>query len=58
MAVGTVRKIAAALSLPVSVLLEPDLAYSPVEDTTPDDIATLSPGEFFADMPAIDARRG
>ena len=86
-AVGTVRKIAAALSLPVSALLEPELAYpgnaslsrtarlsaairevmwpdvpvayvSPVEDTTPDDIAGLSPDEFFADMPAIDARRG
>ncbi len=86
-AVGTVRKIASALSLPVSALLEPELAHpgdaslsraarlsaairevmwpgapvayaSPVEDTAPDDIATLSPDEFFADMPAIDARRG
>jgi len=86
-AVGTVRKIAAALSLPVSALLEPELAHpgdaalsraarlsvairevmwsglpvayvSPVEDTEPDDIASLSPDEFFADMPAIDARRG
>ena len=86
-AVGTVRKIAAALSLPVSAPLESDLAYpgdvslsraarlsaairevmwpgtpaayvSPVEDTAPDDIATLSPEEFFADMPAIDGRLG
>ena len=86
-AVGTVRKIAAALSVPVAALLEPEFAYpgdeslsrtsrlsaairevmwpdvpvayvSPVEDTTPDDIATLSPDDFFADMPAIDARRG
>ena len=86
-AVGTVRKIASALSLPVSALLEPDLAYpgdaslsraarlsaairmvmspgtpvayvSPVEDTAPDDIATLSPDEFFAHMPEMDARRG
>ncbi len=86
-AVGTVRKIASALSLPVSALLEPELAHpgdaslsraarlsaairevmwpgapvaygSPVEDTEPDDIASLSPDEFFADMPAIDARRG
>lgn len=86
-AVGTVRKIAAALSVPVAALLEPELAYpgdaslsrtsrlsaairevmwpgvpvayvSPVEDATPDDIATLSPDDFFSDMPAIDARRG
>lgn len=86
-AVGTVRKIASALSLPVSALLEPELAYpgdaslsrtarlsvairevmwpgvsvayvSPVEDVAPDDIATLSPDEFFVDMPTIDARRG
>ena len=86
-AVGTVRKIASALSLPISALLEPELAYpgdaslsrtarlsgairevmwpgvsvayvSPVEDVVPDDIATLSPDEFFVDMPTIDARRG
>jgi transcriptional regulator with XRE-family HTH domain len=86
-AVGTVRKIASALSLPVSALLEPELAYpgdaslsraarlsaairevmwpgapvayvSPVEDSAPDDIAALSADEFFADMAAIDARRG
>ena len=86
-AVGTMRKIASALSLPVSALLEPELTYpgdaslsraarlsvairevmwpgvsvayvSPVEDVAPDDIATLSPDEFFVDMPTIDARRG
>lgn len=86
-AVGTVRRIAAALSLPVSALLEPELAHpgdaslsraarlsaairevmwpgapvayaSPVEDTAPDEVAALPPDEFFADMPAIDARRG
>ena len=86
-AVGTVRKIASALSLPISALLEPELAYpgdaslsrtarlsvairevmwpgvsvayvSPVEDVVADDIATLSPDEFFVDMPTIDARRG
>ena len=86
-AVGTVRKIASALSLPISALLEPELAYpgdaslsrtarlsvairevmwpgvsvayvSPVEDVAPDDITTLSPDEFFVDMPTIDARRG
>ena len=86
-AVGTVRKIASALSLPVSALLEPELAYpgdaslsraarlsaairevmwpatptryaSPVESTDPDDLAGRSADEFFADMPAIDARRG
>lgn len=86
-AVGTVRKIATALSLPVSALMEPELAYpgdeslsraarlsaairevmwpgvpaaypSPVEGTAPDDIASLSPDELFADMPAIDVRRG
>jgi transcriptional regulator with XRE-family HTH domain len=86
-AVGTVRKIASALSLPVAALLEPELAYpgdaslsraarlsaairevmwpetprrylSPVEDGAPDEVASLSADEFFADMPAIDARRG
>ncbi len=85
-AVSTVRKIASALSLPVSALLEPGPAYpgdaslsraarlsaairevmwpeaampyvSPVDDTALDDIASLSAHEFFADMPAIDARR-
>lgn len=86
-AVGTVRRIAAALSLPVSVLLEPETPHpgdlslsrvdrlsaairgvmwpsarvpymSPVEHVARDDIADQSPGEFFADMPLIDARRG
>lgn len=86
-AVGTVRKIASALSLPVAALLEPEFAYpgdaslsraarlsaairevmwpaapvayvSPVEDAARDDVASLSPDEFFADMPAIHARRG
>lgn len=85
-AVGTVRKIASALSLPVSALLEPELAHpgdsslprgdrlsaairevmwsgtpvpyaSPVEEHEPDEIAAESPGEFFADMPAVDDRR-
>ena len=86
-AVGTVRKIAAALSVPIAVLLEPDRAHpgaaslsrasrlsaairevmwsgtpvaypSPVEDALRDGIADVSPDDFFADMPAIDARRG
>ena len=86
-AVGTVRRIASALSLPVSALLDPGPAYpgdaslsraarlsaairqvmwpatpipyaSPLEDTAPDDLASLSADEFFADMPAVDARRG
>jgi transcriptional regulator with XRE-family HTH domain len=86
-AVGTVRKIASALSLPVSALLEPEFVYpgdasttraarlsaairevmwpkvptpyvSPVETGAPDDIASLSAPEFFADMPVIDAHRG
>jgi len=86
-AVGTVRKIASALSLPVSALLEPELAYpgdaslprgarlsaairevmwsgtpvpyvSPIEEREPDEIAAVSPDEFFAHMPAVDGRRG
>ena len=86
-AVGTIRRIASALSLPVAALLEPEPAYpgdaslsraarlsaairevmwpatptpyaSPLESTTPDDVASLSADEFFADMPANDARRG
>jgi transcriptional regulator with XRE-family HTH domain len=86
-AVGTVRRIAAALSLPVAILLEPEVPHpgdaslsradrlsaaietvmwptatvpyrSPVEAAERDDIADRSPDEFFADMPAIDARRG
>jgi len=86
-AVGTVRRIASALSLPVSALLEPELAYpgdaslprgarlsaairevmwsgapvpygSPIEEREPDEIAAVSPDEFFAQMPAVDGRRG
>lgn len=86
-AVGTLRKIASALSMPLAVLLEPDLPFpgdgslsrgarlsaairevmwsgtaapyaSPVEGGEPDEIAALPGDEFFADMPAIDARRG
>jgi transcriptional regulator with XRE-family HTH domain len=86
-AVGTVRKIAAALSLPVAALLDSGPAYpgdaslsraarlsaairevmwqatpipyvSPLEDSAPDDVTSLPADEFFADMPAIDARRG
>jgi len=86
-AVGTVRRIAEALSVPTAALLEPELplpgdpaasrevrlsaairevmwsgqpvAYaSPVEATEADDIAGVEPQEFFADMPAIDVRRG
>lgn len=85
--VGTMRRIASALSLPVSTLLEPDLAYpgdeslsrgarlsaairevmwsgapvpyaSPVEHGEPDDLAALTPADFFAEMPAIDDRLG
>ncbi len=85
--VGTVRRIASALSVPVSVLLEREapqpgdaslsredrlsaairavmrpaarVAYgSPVEAGERDDIADLSPDEFFGDMPMIDAERG
>lgn len=85
--VGTVLKIANALSLPVSALLEPELAHpgdpslpqgarlsaairevmwagtpvpyvSPVEQREPDEIATVPPDAFFADMSTIDDRRG
>jgi len=86
-AVGTVRRIAAALAIPVGVLMEPEVPYpgdtamtrparlstairevmwsgvsvayaSPVETAEPDEISTASPDEFFADMPAVDDRRG
>ncbi len=86
-AVGTVRRIAEALSVPTAALLEPELPHpgdptisrearlseairevmwsndpaayaSPLETAEPDDIASLTPDEFFADMPAIDDRRG
>ena len=86
-AVGTIRRIAAALSVPVADLLEDDPVYpgddsllrterltaavrevmwprralrypSPVETGGRDEIADLTPGEFFEHMPAVDARRG
>ena len=86
-AVGTLRKIASALAMPVAALLEPELPFpgdaslsrgarlsaairevmrsgaavpylSPVEDLEPDEISALGADEFFADMPAVDARRG
>lgn len=86
-AVGTVRKIASALSVPVSALLEPELAHpgdasmprgarlsaairevmwsgtpmpyaSPIDGPEADEIAAVSPDEFFAHMPAVDGRRG
>ncbi len=85
--VGTIRRIAEALSVPTAALLEPELPYpgdltvsrearlsaairgvmwpgqpvayaSPVEAGEPDDIASLEPEEFFADMPSIDDHRG
>ena len=85
--VGTVRRIASALALPVSALLEPELPHpgdaslargarlsaairevmwaqtpvpyaSPVEEREPDQIAAVPPDTFFADMPAVDDRRG
>lgn len=85
--VGTVRRIATALNVPVAVLLEeqpvfpgdPSLSSaerlsaairdvmwagqaapyaSPLEPGMRDDIADTTPDEFFAGMPAIDARRG
>ena len=52
---------AARLSVAIREVMWPgvSVAYvSPVEDVAPDDIATLSPDEFFLDMPTIDARRG
>ena len=81
------RKIASALSLPVSALLEPELTHpgdpslrpgarlslairevmwsgtpvpyaSPVEVHEPDEIAAVPPDELFADMSAVDDRRG
>jgi transcriptional regulator with XRE-family HTH domain len=85
--VGTVRRIAEALSVPTAALLEPELPHpgdptisrearlsaairevmwsncpaayaSPLEAAAPDDIASLTPDEFFADMPPIDDRHG
>lgn len=86
-AVGTVRRIAEALSVPTAALLEPELPHpgdptisrearlsaairevmwsndpaahaSPLETAAIDGIASLTPEEFFADMPAIDDRLG
>lgn len=86
-AVGTIRRIASALAVPVAVLLEEEPVYpgddsrsrterlsaairdvmwargaapypSPVEAGGRDDIADLTPDEFFDGMPAIDGRRG
>jgi transcriptional regulator with XRE-family HTH domain len=86
-AVGTIRRIASALAVPLAELLEEDPVYpgdvsrtrterlsaairevmwphgavrypSPVEAGGRDEIADLTPGEFFDGMPAIDARRG
>lgn len=86
--VGTIRRIASALSVPVTVILEDQapvhpgdtartrperlsaavrevmwpgdaIRYpSPVETGERDEIADLTPDEFFDGMPPIDARRG
>lgn len=86
--VGTVRRIAAALSVPMAVILEDgdpvypgdaalartdrlsaairdvmwprdDRRYpSPVETDERDQVADLTPDQFFDSMPPIDARRG
>lgn len=37
---------------------QPAAYASPVGATEADDIAGVEPQEFFADMPAIDVRRG
>ncbi len=86
-AVGTVRRIAIALAVPLGTLLEAEVPFpgdtslsrgarlsaavrgamwpgtavayaSPVERGQPDDISAASGEDFFADMPAVDARRG
>ena len=86
-AVGTIRRIAAALAVPVAELLEDEPVYpgddsllrterlsaavrdvmwprrvvrypTPVETSGRDEIADLTPDEFFEHMPDIDARRG
>jgi len=86
-AVGTIRRIASALAVPVASLLEEEPVHpgddsrsrterlsaairdvmwargaspypSPVEAGGRDEIADLTPDEFFDGMPAIDARRG
>ena len=85
-AVGTVRRIAAVLAVPVATLIEAEVARpgdpsltrsarlsaavrdvmwsglqvgypSPVESPDVDANAALPPEKFFADMPAVDARR-
>jgi transcriptional regulator with XRE-family HTH domain len=86
--VGTIRRIASALSVPMTVILEDEAPVypgdadrtrterlsaavrdvmwrhgerrypSPVEPGERDEIADLTPDEFFAGMPPIDARRG
>jgi len=86
--VGTLRRIASALAVPVAVFLDDDapvfpgdatrtraarlsaavrevmwsrdaIEYpSPVETGERDEIADLTPDEFFDGMPLIDARRG
>ncbi len=86
-AVGTIRRIASALAVPVAVLLEEEPVYpgddsrprterlsaairdvmwarravpypSPVEAGARDEVADITPDEFFTGMPAIDAHRG
>jgi hypothetical protein len=37
---------------------DPAAHASPLETAEPDEIASLTPDEFFADMPAIDDRHG
>ena len=49
----------ARLSVAIREVMWPAVSVtyvSPVEDVLRDDIATLSPDEFFVEMPAIDAR--
>ncbi len=86
--VGTIRRIATALSVPMTAILEDDTPVypgetgrtrterlsaavrdvmwprderrypTPVEPGDRDEIADLTPDEFFAGMPPIDVRRG
>lgn len=86
--IGTIRRIASALSVPVAVILDDESAVypgdidrtraerlsaavrdvmwpreairypSPVEAGERDEVADLTPDEFFDGMPSIDARRG
>ncbi|NJD27517.1 MAG: hypothetical protein FIA92_04400 [Chloroflexi bacterium] len=86
-AVGTIRRIANALEVPVALLLEDEPVHpgdpsssradrlaaairdvmwarqavrypSPLESGAGDDIADVTPDEFFGGMPTVDARRG